>query len=100
MAKLKISYLTLSINCFSFPKNRPVVFVVVEVVDVVVSVDVVVVGVGEVVVGVNVKVTFVLEVEVVVIVDAVGGVLFAGSCAASKASQSIPISFPSDAAFL
>jgi hypothetical protein len=93
----------LSIRFFSLPKNRPVEFIRVVVVEVVVSVEVVVVAVGDVVVvvvGVEVVVEPEDDVVVVVLVEATGAVIFAGFCAASKAAQSTPISLPSEAAFL
>jgi hypothetical protein len=68
-------------------------------VEVVVSVEDVVVVVGDDVV-VEVEIVVSPEDNVVGVAFGAGGVILAGFCAASKAPQSTPISFPSEAAFL
>ena len=85
-------------SCFSFPKNRLLGSLIVEVVSLVEDV----VGVREVVVVIVVGVEVVVDPKDVDAVVAVwvGATKFAGSCATSKAVQSTPMSLPSEAAFL
>ena len=102
LGSLCIGYLTLSISCFSLPKNRFPEEVDESVVD---EVEVVLVDVLVVVVVVVVDVVGVTDRVVDTTVVVVLGVLnedarLVGSCARSKLVQSTPRSFPSEAILL